>query len=228
MKKTLALVLLVAGLTGTAISQKITERPDGPPPPPPHARKGGHERMPLKELNLTDAQKESFKKQRTEFKQRMDALKKEENITVKEWKSRMEKLRKENQSAMQHILTPEQKEKMKSMRGKAGEMQMQGMKERLNLTDDQAAQLKKQQSATQKQMKAIREDASLSSEQKKEAAKKLMKEQKDSMEKLLTEEQKKNWKEMRSNGPNRRGHRPGMPPPPDEQGQKSKRPKQEI
>ena len=229
MKKILAFVLLVAGLTGTAISQKITDRPDGPPPPPHHARKGGPGHMPMKELNLSDAQKESFKKQRSEFKQRMDALKKEENITVKEWKSRMENLRKENQSAMQNILTPEQKEKMKSMRGKAGEMQMQGMKERLNLTDDQAVQLKKQQSATQKQMQAIRENASLSSEQKKEAAKKLMEEQKESMEKLLSEEQKKKFKEMRSNGPKGPMHRRGtQPPPPPSSEEDRKRPKQKI
>jgi Spy/CpxP family protein refolding chaperone len=230
MKKSMVCTLgLLLALTGVGFAQQIPGRPDGPPPPPHHARKGGPGHMPMKELNLSDAQKESFKKQRSEFKQRMDALKKEENITVKEWKSRMENLRKENQSAMQNILTPEQKEKMKSMRGKAGEMQMQGMKERLNLTDDQAVQLKKQQSATQKQMQAIRENASLSTEQKREASKKLMKEQKESMEKLLTEEQKKKFKEMRSNGPKGPMHRRGtQPPPPPSSEEDRKRPKQKI
>lgn len=229
MKKSIvSMIGLILLFIGSSYAQQTPGRPDGPPPPPPHQRKGGQNRLPLKALKLSDAQKESFKKQRTEFKQRMDALKKEEDITVKEWKSRMEKLRKENQTAMQNILTPDQKEQLKKMREEAGQKQLQGMKERLNLTEDQTAQLKKQRSATQKQLKAIRENENISTEQKKEAVKKLMKVQKESMEKLLTEEQKKKWKAMRSNGPKAPGHRPGMPPPPSGQKESLKQPKQEI
>lgn len=226
MKKSIVFLLGLALLfTGSGYAQQIPARPDGPPPPPPHARQGGQNRFPLKELNLSDAQQATFKKQRTEFKQRMDALKKEEDITVKEWKSRMEKLRQENQSAMRNILTPEQKDQLKKMRAQAGKQQMQGMKAHLNLTEEQTAQLKKQRSATQKQLQAIRAHASMSTEQKKEAVKNLMKEQKESLEKLLTEAQLKKWKAMRSNRPKGPGHRPGMPPPPSGQ---NERPKPQI
>ncbi len=220
MKKILTTLLLVAGLAGTAISQKIPDRPEGPPPTPHkprHEKKGGAQHLPLKELELSDAQRDAFRKQRESFKQRMDVLKKEENITVKEWKSRMENLRKENLSVMQNILTSEQKTKMSELRRKTQDRQMQGIKKQLNLTEDQLSQLKKQRAATQKQLQAIRENNTLTETDKKEATRKLMKEQKESFGKLLTPEQKAKQKEMRPpHGPKGRPGRQGMmPPPPD-------------
>jgi len=211
MKKSFALLLLVTGLTGAAFAQKIPDRPDGPPP---HHKKGGRGRLPLKELELTDAQRDAFRKHREGFKQKMDALKKEDNITVKEWRSRMEALRKENQTALQGILTPEQKKKMKNMREGRQAQQLQGMKDRLGLSDDQLSQLKKQRSATQKEVQAIRGNTSLSPEQKKESLKRLMKEQREQVDKLLTPEQRAKRKEMRPpHGPRGRRPHPDGPPP---------------
>jgi Spy/CpxP family protein refolding chaperone len=218
LKKILASLLIATGMTGSVFSQQIPERPDAPPPPPHHGKqhkKGGQPPLPLKELNLTDAQKESFRKQRDAFKQRMEVLKKEENITVKEWKSSMETLMKENLLAMQNILTPEQREQMKNLRAQAGDRSMNRVKEQLNLTADQMSQFKKIRTATSKQMKAIRENASLSSEEKKSSMKKLMKEQKEGFDKLLTPEQREKQKQLRpARGPKGRHPRPGMPPPP--------------
>ena len=168
----------------------------------------------MKELGLTDAQKQAFKTQRADFKQRMEALKKQDELTVKEWKSRLETLRKEHQTALQKILTPDQQAKMKQLRKAAGDKQLQRMKEQLNLTEEQTAQIKQQRAAAQKQMQAIRENKKLSTDQKKEAAKKLMKEQKEGLQNLLTEEQKKKWKTLRPQGPRGPKHRGGMPPPP--------------
>lgn len=219
MKKILASLLLAVGLTGSAFSQQIPDRPDAPPPPPHHGKqhkKGEHPPLPLEELNLTDGQKESFRAQRAAFKQRMEALKKEENITVKEWKSRMETLKKENLQAMQNLLTPEQREKMNKMRAQAGDRSMDRMKEQLNLTPDQMSQFKKIRTATLKQMKAIRENASLSSDEKKSSLKKLMKEQKEGFDKLLTPEQREKRTQMRpKHGPKGRHPRPEMSLPPD-------------
>lgn len=219
MSKILASLLIATGLTGSAFSQQIPDRPDAPPPPPHHIRQHklrGHQEIPLKELNLTDGQKESFRAQREAFKQRMEALKKEDNITVKEWKSRIETLKKENLQAMQNILTPEQREKMYNMRTQAGDRSMDRMKEQLNLTPDQMSQFKKIRNATMKQMKAIRENASLSSDEKKSSMKKLMKEQNEGFEKLLTPEQREKRMQMRPMHDTKGRHpRRGMPPPPD-------------
>lgn len=219
MKKLISLLLLATGLFGSAMAQKNRERDNVPPPPPQHEqqRKGGMSRLPLKELDLTDAQKESFRKQRESFKKSMEALKKEENITVKEWKSRMEKLRKDNQTALQNILTPEQKAKIQRLREEQQVRQMQSMKKRLDLSDEQAEQIKSQRAATQKQIKAIRENDRLSATEKREAMQKLMREQKDNMEKILTPEQRVRLKDMPrpQQGPNRGRLRPGMSPSPD-------------
>lgn len=216
MKKLIPLTLILSVLAISAFAQKIPSRPDGPPPPLHHEKKGMMDRIPLKELDLTDAQREAFRKQREAFRQRMDALKKQEDITVREWKTRMENLRKEHQAAMGNILTPEQKTKMEELRRREGDRRLGDLKQRLQLSDDQTMQLKKIQEATQKRMRALREDSGLSAEQKRESMRKLMKEQKESMTKLLTEEQRKKMKDMRPHGPGKRPGRPGMPPAPPE------------
>ncbi len=222
MKKLIPFMLLVAGISGTTLAQKNPDRRQGPPPPPrqEQGKKGPMARIPWKELDLTDGQREAFRKQRETFKQKMEALKKEENITVKEWKSRMEKLRKDNQSAMQNILTADQKAKMKRLREEQEVRMMQGLKKRLELTDEQMGQLKNQRSNTQQQMKAIRENNSLSADEKKEAMKKLMRAQKDNLEKILTPEQRVKMKDRMQNRPGQgpqpgMRRRPGMNPPPE-------------
>ena len=59
--------------------------------------------MDMKQLNLTEAQKEQFKAQKESFRKQMEELKKNDNITVKEWRSRMEALRKDQKTKIQKI-----------------------------------------------------------------------------------------------------------------------------
>lgn len=201
---------LAAAVNGQEIPERKTERPAT------HdrmhgKRKGGHDRHEMmKQLNLTDAQKEQFKTQREEFRKKMEDLKKNDNITVKEWKSKMEGLRKEQKAKMQTILTTEQKTKMEQLKADAkvkhAEMQKQRaekMKTELGLTEEQSAKLDKQRTEMGARMKAIREDKALSDEQKKEKVKDLMKQRKESMKSVLTEEQLKKLKESHQ-------HKPGM------------------
>lgn len=178
-------------------------------------RKGGHDRQEMmKQLNLTDAQKEQFKAQREEFKKKMGDLKKNDNITVKEWKSRMEGLRNEQRSKIDGILTTEQKAKMEKIKAESKEkherMQKQHadkMKATLGLTEEQSAKLDKQRAEMSAKMKAIHEDKALSDEQKKEKMKELMKQRKESMKSILTEEQQKKLKESKEKEHHMRGKR---------------------
>jgi hypothetical protein len=134
----------------------------------------------------------------------------------------METLRKENKAKMDGILTTEQKAKMEKMnpdgyrgegeakRKEMGQKQANMMKERLGLTDDQSAKLSTHRAEMGEKMKAIRENKSLSDEQKKDQLKELHKTQKDAMKSILTEEQMKKIKEegMHKHRPHGEGKKP--------------------
>ena len=86
--------MMVLSLVVASRAQEIPERKTERPMM--HQRHLGRHHKPgmdMKQLNLTDAQKEQFKTQRESFRKQMEELKKNDNITVKEWKSRMETLR---------------------------------------------------------------------------------------------------------------------------------------
>lgn len=70
----------------------------------------------MKMLDLTEAQKNDLKKMHAEMKNKMDALEKEQTITVKEYNDRKTALKKEMDSKRDQILTKEQKDKIASMK----------------------------------------------------------------------------------------------------------------
>ena len=128
----------------------------------------------------------------------------------------MENLRKEQKNNFESVLTGEQKaiiEKKKTdAKGRfdhMGDKRGEEMKTRLGLTDDQAAQMKKNREEMQSRMKAIREDNSLSEEKKREAFKAEMKAQKEKNKSILTEDQKKKMKEMHDRKGDFKGRKPG-------------------
>ena len=86
-------------------------------------------------------------------------------------------------------------EKMKMMAQK----RMEKMKTDLNLTDDQVAKMQAQRESSMEQMKAIRENSSLSEEQRKAQLMDLRKSNHDSMNNILTADQLKKKEELRNN-----------------------------
>ena len=74
------------------------------------------------------------------------------------------------------------------------------MKKELNLTAEQSAKMDANRKVVAEKMKAIREDKSLTDEQKKEKSKEVMKQQKENLKSILTEEQLQKLKE-RKQGP---------------------------
>ena len=168
------------------------------------------------QLNLSADQKVQMKVINDEFRNQMQELKKNENITVKDLKTRKEELSKSHKERIQGILTADQKiqfEKMKQehrsegkgKKGKTkhgrgyGEGKMESMTERLDLSKEQTEKLKAFRSGNSEKIKNIRSNESLTQEQKKEQMKELMKKQKDEMKSILTEEQLKKMDELKSN-----------------------------
>lgn len=80
-----------------------------------HAGKEEKMKM-MKELNLTKEQKAQLKAGHKEMKAKHEALKAQDNITVKEMKERRAALKAEQRSRMDAILTPDQRIKMAEIR----------------------------------------------------------------------------------------------------------------
>ncbi len=169
---------------------------------PMEARHHKKPRPDMSALNLTAEQKENFQKLRAEHQQKLADLKKQDNITVKEYRDRMSALKKEQHEKMQSVLTSEQKEQLKKSREeqkvKTEEMMKkrgEKMKTELNLTVDQSAKLDKSRKELGDKMKALRENKTLSDEQRQTQMKELMKSHRDNMKTILTPEQLQKMKE---------------------------------
>jgi hypothetical protein len=156
----------------------------------------------LQQLNLSDDQRASFRTTNEEFRKQMQELKKQDNITVKEWRSRMQKLRTDHKEKINGLLTNEQKNQLKKMREEhktkmkaMSEKRMERMKERLALTDAQSGKLTELRGQTAEKLKALRENSTLTPDQKREQARELSRQNKEKMKSILTEEQLKKLKE---------------------------------
>ncbi len=160
----------------------------------------------MKEINLTDTQKQQAKSLNEEYNAKVKNLEKDENITLKDYRAKKASLEQERKSKFQALLTPEQKDKIaqaKEARSEKMKMmsqkRMDKMKTDLNLTDEQVAKIHEQRNASMEKMKAIRDNSSLSEDQKREQLRDLHKSMHESMNSILTADQIKKRDEMRNN-----------------------------
>jgi len=82
-------------------------------------------------------------------------------------------------------------------RGESADQHLQMLSEKLNLTDDQKARLRPILQDQMQQMKAVREDSSLSEEQKRAKMKPIHESLHDQINAVLTPEQQAKFKQMR-------------------------------
>jgi len=159
----------------------------------------------MMKLDLTAAQKEQAKVLNTDYKNQLKDLEKNEAITLKDYRAKKASLEQERKSKFQDILTPEQKNTIAKAKKESSEKtemmaqkRLEKMKTDLNLTDEQVAKIKEQRESSTAQAKAIRENSSLTEEQKKEQFRNLMKSRQESINSILTAEQLKKKEEMRN------------------------------
>lgn len=162
--------------------------------------------MRMKDVNLTDAQKQQAKALKGEYRTKVQNLEKDQNITLKDYRAQKASLEKERKAKFQDILTADQKNKiaaykkrMSEKREMMAQKRMEKMKTNLSLTDDQVAKIQDQRKSVKDQSKAIRDNASLTDEQKKEQLMNLRKAIHDNMDKILTADQIKKRDELRNN-----------------------------
>jgi Spy/CpxP family protein refolding chaperone len=160
----------------------------------------------MRDINLTDAQKQQARALNEDYQAKVKNLERDENITLKDYCAKKASLEQERKSKFQALLTPEQKDKIAQDRKARSEKikviaqkRLDKMKTDLNLTDEQVAKIQEQRNTSIEKMKAIRENSSLSDDQKKEQLMDLRKSMHDSMNSILTADQIKKRDEMRNN-----------------------------
>jgi Spy/CpxP family protein refolding chaperone len=179
-----------------------------------HQRDGVHHKqgMGMKDLNLTDAQKKQFKDLNESYRKQATDLRNDKSLSADQLKAKTQSLRKEQYGKMQTILTDEQKAKFAAQRKQGGQKGMytrgdkqargrnfEQMKTKLGLTDAQSAKLKANGEEFRNKAKAIRDNNSLSQEQKKEQVKALAQQNRENMKSILTPEQMEKLKAGRKN-----------------------------
>ena len=198
MKKLLIPLIAIFALTATVSAQDKM------------SKKGHHNKhqkgMMAKQLNFTDAQKAQVKTINEDSRKKMQELNRNEGITVKEQRDRKAAILKERKTKMDGLLTAEQKTKMTQLRAEHKAKKEAGyakrldkMKTNLNLTDEQVTKLKAQQAANRAKAEQIKNNESLSREQKKEQMMALKTQAKDQHNKIFTPEQLKKKEEMKKN-----------------------------
>lgn len=166
-----------------------------------------HSQM-AEKLNLTDEQRQQMKSINSDFKNQMQELNKDKNITSEELKEKKHALAKDRMERIQALLTPEQKLQMKEFK-KEGKgkwkmdsgQRMEKLKSTLNLSDEQIEKMKAQKEIFKSKEETIKNNESLTTDQKNEQLKSLRDEKKNSFKNLLTPEQIKKLEEMKYNRP---------------------------
>lgn len=163
-------------------------------------------------LDLTVEQKEKMKSIRESSHASMEKLR-AEKLTADQFAAKRKAIREDEKKQIEGILTPEQKQKMqtrlsqikgKELNGKEG-MNMKGKYASLNLTDKQKADLQANRKDFKEKSLAIKNNAALTDEQKREDLKKLKEQKKESMKTILTPEQQKKVSTFRKKHGNQKG-----------------------
>lgn len=193
MKRIFAAALALLLFAGASQAQTQTEQK-------PHH---GHHAW-MKQLNLTEDQKTKLKSLHAEQRKEMEGLK-SSSLTADQMKAKREELHRKYSDQAQAIYTPEQKQQLEKMKAdwkskggdrSKGKEAHRRFGEQLNLTQTQKDQLKKFHSESRSKFETVRNDQTLSDDQKKAKFKELRKEQHEQMKTVLTPEQLEKMKSM--------------------------------
>jgi len=147
----------------------------------------------IKQLNLSAEQQEKLKSAQADYKKRLAELKQNDSMTTDQKKNQKASIMKEQHETLQQILTPEQKEKYKSLRKeeaanrtKETEKRKDKAKNELGLTDEQVAKLRGANSEFKSSLNKINNDTSLNENSRKEQSESLRKHHEEELKSILT------------------------------------------
>ena len=171
----------------------------------------------MKELNLTDAQKQQISVINSDFKSKMEELKKHDNMSVKNFNIQKEALENERKLKFENVLTADQKNQLAQLKTNQGgrpgmegnrdygnrdkgngNNRMEKIQSELGLTSDQVARMQADRENFKTKADAIKNNTSLSEDQKKAQFTQLRQEREESLKSVLTADQLKKFEEMKS------------------------------
>jgi protein CpxP len=183
-----------------------------------HRHNGGFERM-AQQLNLTDQQKTQIQGFTQAGRQQALSIKQDTSLTPEQKRDKFRELRASTHQQVLGVLTPDQQQQMKQLRSRhdgmgrgkgAGMGHGMGPMAKLNLTDEQRAKIQPILKASREQAHAVRNDSTLTPEQKHAKMRDIHQGTMTQMNSLLTPEQQQQWQQMRHH----RGHGGKFGPPP--------------
>jgi len=146
-----------------------------------------------------------------------------------------EQLKKEHEKALEKVLTPEQKTKLKELRQEqavrkqsAEKKKDEKLKQELGITDAQLTKLKNLQTEFKEKMKTVREDVNQTVQQQRDRTRELITKQQQALKELLNSEQLEKYKKMMQDKMRhlRQGGKEGMRPMEGARGRKELPPHQ--
>ena len=154
-------------------------------------------------VRYTPEQRKQLMAINKEYHQKSEDLFKKDNGTLKEYKAGLIALQKEKNAKTEALLTPAQKQETATRKKRMSEnaqvmavAQMERLKLRLKLSDDQVAKIKAGQESLHNQIKAIRDNDNLLPQQKREQMMSLMTKRNDIVKSVLTPEQQSQFEKM--------------------------------
>jgi Spy/CpxP family protein refolding chaperone len=203
-------ILALASFLLLAFQPVFAEKPTGSAMSNQGAKMQGNDLLQgaLKDLNLTKEQKAKINNILAAKKPQLMAIQKSTTMTQEEKINKTKTIRESVIKEIKTILTPAQQKKLGETKAKTGET---GKK--LGITDEQKQKMMALRDKLKPQIQAIRNDNSITKEQKMAKIKKIVK---GEVRKILNPEQFKKWEEMREKqGFRRMNNSPnGAPAPP--------------
>lgn len=163
----------------------------------------GWERHHHNAIHFTAAQRQQAMAIDKDYRQKTADLFQQDNITLKQYKTGLLALQKDKKDKMSALLTQQQKDQLATNRKRINENRqvreagnLEKLKLRLNLTDDQVAKLKTGQEALRNQARSIHENDNLLPQEKMEQMRSLMAKRNDTYRSVLTPDQYAQFEKM--------------------------------
>jgi protein CpxP len=204
-KAVLMLVTLFA-LSGFAQETQTQNPPAAPANPPAgrHARYGAmrprsiDERMAemTRRYNLTEEQQQKLRPMLEQEMQQARSIRTDKSLTPEQKKQKLAEMHKQMHTQMQSVLTPEQRT-MGGSRGGGNGRAMAWLDKKVTLTEEQKTKLQPIFAEQQQQVRAIRQDTSLTPEQKKAKIRDVRQKTRGEIMAVLTPEQQQQLQNTR-------------------------------